>query len=415
MVKNKTLLKLGAVLAMLSTEGHAIGSEATTLVKPEIQRIVLYKGKWTLVYTDVQGGSELTSEKVIVDNTFDREVNVGAHQTRAFSLTGGYSEESCHKAHIEVYTNTGMLATKSDVFNFGDTTNCIETMGKPVIKKISYDEGKWQILYKDVRVTANIDKEVLFIDGEMDRVVNAGTNDPGDRGFYLDKTNYSQTECHTAFIVTYDKDHNIVSTSDVFNFGDTTMCNNLELDPDVIAPVVTLKGVTPQVIKVGETYEELGATANDTRDGDITNNILVDSSAVDTSAIGNYRVYYAATDAAGNHTSVVRMVEVVSPSNVEKPEIHLIKFYDGKWHIRYKDVQISRTLSTEELVIDGAIDRVVPAGINSYDDRGFSLIGSYDEATCHEAYIIIKDVDAVEVKRSAVFKFGNAAACTLAQ
>lgn len=62
------------------------------------------------------------------------------------------------------------------------------------------------------------------------------------------------------------------------------------------APVITLLGDNPQTIIVNDAYTELGATAFDAEDGDITGSIVIDSSAVDTSMIGGYIVTYDVTD-----------------------------------------------------------------------------------------------------------------------
>ena len=81
---------------------------------------------------------------------------------------------------------------------------------------------------------------------------------------------------------------------------------------DTTLPVITLVGANPQVIEVGTAYSELGATALDNYDGDITGSIVVDASAVDTSVVGSYSVTYDVVDANGNNAiQVVRTVDVV--------------------------------------------------------------------------------------------------------
>ena len=47
-------------------------------------------------------------------------------------------------------------------------------------------------------------------------------------------------------------------------------------------------------------YTELNATATDLVDGDLTGNIVIDSSAVNTGRVGDYSVTYDVTDTAGN-------------------------------------------------------------------------------------------------------------------
>ncbi len=77
-------------------------------------------------------------------------------------------------------------------------------------------------------------------------------------------------------------------------------------------PVITLLGANPQVIATNDTYTELNATASDATDGDITNQISIDSSAVNTGATGSYSVSYSVTDSALNTVNISRVVNVVN-------------------------------------------------------------------------------------------------------
>ena len=81
---------------------------------------------------------------------------------------------------------------------------------------------------------------------------------------------------------------------------------------DTTAPVITLNGANPQTVKRGDSYVELGATASDDVDGDITASIVIDASAVNTKKVGSYPVTYDVTDSSGNAASqVIRIVDVV--------------------------------------------------------------------------------------------------------
>ena len=81
---------------------------------------------------------------------------------------------------------------------------------------------------------------------------------------------------------------------------------------DTTAPIITLVGANPQTIEVGSVYTELGATAFDVGDGDLTASIVIDASAVDTAVVGSYVVTYDVTDSEGNAaTQVIRTVNVV--------------------------------------------------------------------------------------------------------
>ncbi len=92
----------------------------------------------------------------------------------------------------------------------------------------------------------------------------------------------------------------------------------IPIEEDQTAPVITLEGSASLTLEVGNTYVELGASASDNVDGDLSVKIKIDASAVDSSLIGSYRVTYNVTDAAGNSaTQVTRMVNVkVAPSAI---------------------------------------------------------------------------------------------------
>ncbi|PIB38347.1 immunoglobulin-like domain-containing protein [Maribacter sp. 4G9] len=80
---------------------------------------------------------------------------------------------------------------------------------------------------------------------------------------------------------------------------------------DMESPVITLNGGSSIDIQLGDTYTEFGATALDNVDGDISGDIVVDASGVDTNTPGAYAVTYNVSDSAGNAAvEVVRTVNV---------------------------------------------------------------------------------------------------------
>ncbi|MGI6324500.1 MAG: immunoglobulin-like domain-containing protein, partial [Bacilli bacterium] len=87
--------------------------------------------------------------------------------------------------------------------------------------------------------------------------------------------------------------------------------NNLfEIEYNVIAPpILTISGVNPLDLIVGETYGELGAKAVSPIDGDLTGSIRIDGS-VNTSVEGTYTITYTVTDSLGVTVSKKRTVRV---------------------------------------------------------------------------------------------------------
>ena len=86
-------------------------------------------------------------------------------------------------------------------------------------------------------------------------------------------------------------------------------------------PVISLVGENPQIIAFGEAYAELGATATDNVDGDVSASVVIDSSAVDASAPGDYTVTYDVTDAAGNAAVTVTRTVTVQPPVPAQSEV----------------------------------------------------------------------------------------------
>jgi len=94
------------------------------------------------------------------------------------------------------------------------------------------------------------------------------------------------------------------------------------LNVDDTPPTITLTGDNPQIIEVGEVYSELQATASDNVDGDISGNILVDATNVNTSIVGSYTVFYNVQD--GNSNSAATATRTVNVVDTTIPTITLI-------------------------------------------------------------------------------------------
>jgi hypothetical protein len=111
-------------------------------------------------------------------------------------------------------------------------------------------------------------------------------------------------------------------------------CSSGGKSPDNALPVITLTGDNPQIIAVGEAYVELGATASDNRDGDLTTSIVVNASAIDSAVPGTYQVSYNVSDAAGNAATTVTRTVTVELTVPEEPTVSVtgdIKTLNFSW------------------------------------------------------------------------------------
>ena len=84
---------------------------------------------------------------------------------------------------------------------------------------------------------------------------------------------------------------------------------------DTTNPEIKLNGNNSITILRGEEYNELGYTASDNYDGDITDIVEV-TSDIDNSKVGEYTITYSVTDTSNNNTSVNRKVYVKEPKKV---------------------------------------------------------------------------------------------------
>lgn len=80
---------------------------------------------------------------------------------------------------------------------------------------------------------------------------------------------------------------------------------------DLSTPTIVLDGDDPMEIILGDTWTDPGFTATDDEDGDISANVVVDDTDVDTDEIGEYEVSYTVSDDAGNVGTTTRVVRVV--------------------------------------------------------------------------------------------------------
>ena len=85
---------------------------------------------------------------------------------------------------------------------------------------------------------------------------------------------------------------------------------------DTTKPEIKLNGDEKVNLFVGDKYEELGATAKDDVDGDITKKIKI-SGKVNTKKEGTYVVKYTVIDSSGNKASITRSVIVEEDSDLD--------------------------------------------------------------------------------------------------
>ena len=126
--------------------------------------------------------------------------------------------------------------------------------------------------------------------------------------------------------------------------------------------MITLKGEQSVTIKVGENYEDAGATAHDDVDGDITQSIEITGMII-TAAPGVYTITFNVKDKSGNAAApevrTVRVVDEVAPVITLKGEqsvtIKVGENYTDAGATAHDDVDgdISKSIEITGMIITG--------------------------------------------------------------
>ncbi len=98
-------------------------------------------------------------------------------------------------------------------------------------------------------------------------------------------------------------------------FTSETNSESITVTLDTVVPVITLNGADSVELEFGDAYTELGATTDD------GSPVAINSSEVDTSAVGTYQVFYDSVDSADN--AAVRVIRTVTISDTIPPIITL--------------------------------------------------------------------------------------------
>ena len=196
----------------------------------------------------------------------------------------------------------------------GDLTSQIKVTGKVHVNKL----GEYQLKYNLEDASGNAAKElvrnvivvdsvspIITLKGEPEITIEAGYvySDQGATA-----TDAGDGDLSEAIKITGEVDsYNPGSYEIRFDVEDSAGNEALTITRTVIVvdtthPVITLAGEVMVKLVVGSNYEDEGATATDSLDGDLTPQIKV-TGKVDVNKVGEYLIKYSVVDAAGNSSA----------------------------------------------------------------------------------------------------------------
>jgi MYXO-CTERM domain-containing protein len=306
-------LELGApytdagVVALDEVDGDVTAS-ITTVNPVDVDTV----GTYTVTYSvaDASGNVAVKTRTVVI--TTDTTIPV-------ITLLG---EAAVSLEQGTGYNDAGARA--SDVVD-GEITSSIITVNPVDVStvgtyRVSYNVNDAQgnsalEVVRTVTVTADVTKPVITLLGDASMTLEVGDTFTDAGATATDAVDDNQTltanmvvtgSVNVSAVGTYTLTYNV---SDVSGNAAVAVTRSVAVQ-DTSAPVITLLGDATMILEVNDIFTDLGATASDSVDGVLTDEIVVTGS-VDTSVVGSYTLIYNVKDESGNAaTALIRTVDV---------------------------------------------------------------------------------------------------------
>ncbi|MCM1990483.1 immunoglobulin-like domain-containing protein [Oceanirhabdus seepicola] len=222
--------------------------------------------------------------------------------------------------------------------------------------------------------------EITIINKETGEVVLADTRTPeNDRVVFTERID--KVGKYIVDIKPFDNEYTIQ--------GEFTIQGENQGVVDIRRPIITMNGSEVVELEVGDPYVDAGATAEDDRDGDVTDNIIVtikdqqgnEVNAVDTSSPGEFRIHYNVFDQSRNPAEEVTRTVIVNEKEVpqEDPVTIEVDGYNVKITIEGESLKHSASLIiiNKETGVKEDIQEKVPVGNKVVFERRIQKKGEF--------------------------------------
>jgi hypothetical protein len=277
--------------------------------------------------------------------------------------------------------NTDVIGDYTVTYNVTDANGNISD---PVIRNVSIVDTTKPV----ITLLGNINETIEVKSDYIDFGATALDNLDGDLTNSITIINTVNTDVIGDYTITY----NVTDANG--NMSEPVIRNVSVIDRT--KPVITLLGNINETIKIKTTYIDLGATALDNLDGNLTNSITI-INTVNTDVIGDYTITYNVTDANGNMSEpVIRNVSIVDTT---KPVITLLG-------------NINETIEVKsDYIDDGAtaldnLDGDLTNSITIINTVNTDIIGDYTitynvtDANGNKAEPIVRNVSIIDIENN---------------
>ena len=391
----------GAYEELGVTAKDSVDGNLTSKVKVTGKVDVKKVGEYQLKYTVSDAAGNAAVEKI-------RTVLVGDTERPIISLKG--NPEITIEAG-DVYNDAGAVAT--DVGD-GDLSEAIKVSGevdsnKPGTYELKYDvkdsAGNEAVTFTRTVIVVDTTPPVITLVGESIVTVEVGS-DYEDQGTVANDS--VDGDLTSKVKVTGKVDVQKVGKYQLkYNVEDASGNAAKELVRNVLVgdtgrPIISLRGDSNTTIEAGSIYEDAGAQAIDTGDGDLSSKIEV-VSTVNTDKIGEYTVTYTVSDSSGNEAvEVKRVVKVVDTTT---PVITMLgsaaKTVEAK--SVYIDEGATAVDTHDEALVVTSVSTVNTDVVGSY-----TVIYNVSDASGNAAVPVIRKVIVVDTTSPVITLVGEA-------
>lgn len=208
------------------------------------------------------------------------------------------------------------------------------------------------------------------------------------------------------------------------SIGNKYMTTRNIIKKDSTKPTIELYGKQIMTLYLGDNYIEEGYIAKDNCDGDLTNNVIVDSN-LNTNKEGNYKITYKVKDKSGNEESIERYIDILKEPNSNEKIIYLT-FDDGPSNTTPKilDILKEENIKATFFVINSydKYDEIIKRaffeghtiGLHSYSHK-YREIYKTEENYFNDLELINEKVEKITGTKSQIIRFPGGSSNTIAK
>ncbi len=269
-------------------------------------------GDYILTYTTKdKAGNQVNTTRLIrvLDTTaptitLSGQTNITINQHQPYSDAGASAYDS-EEGEIVVRTTGSVNSDVAGIYTITySATDSAGNQATPVTRTITVLDTELPVI-----TLTGSNPQIIYKGDNYSELGATALDNVGISGTILIDTKLVDTNTIGEYIVTYtatDTSGNRATKTRVVQVVDNTK------------PIITLLGENPQSIEVGTAYTELGATALDDVDGDISAAIMIDSSALNINRLGTYTILYNVKDSNNNSALTaqrsVKVVDTTAPT-----------------------------------------------------------------------------------------------------